>query len=124
MSSNKFIIKMQPGELVPKSSARIFYYMAFWVTVLQAATVGFLWKYIPRVVPLFFTQPWGEARLAPKLFIFLIPLLSLASIVVNLILGKKSKDESEVLSYALAVASLVMAIMFAIAIAGILQSIV
>lgn len=114
---------MNPSELVPKSSARLFYFAAFWITVLQAVVIAWIWKSLPRVVPLFFTEPWGEARLAPKLLLFLIPLLSTISIVVNLVLGLKAKGESPVLSYALAVASLVVAVMFGVAVAGILQSI-
>lgn len=122
MSTNKFIIKLDTGELVPKTAARLFYYGAFWLTVLQAAAISFLWNYIPRVVPLFFTEPWGEARIAPKVFLFILPALSFLSLALNLILGKASKEVSRLLSYSLAVSTLIVVIMFSISLAGILQS--
>lgn len=123
MTSNKFIIKIDPAELVPKTGARIYYYAAFLIIILQGTVLAWIWKYIPKVVPLFFTEPWGEGRLAPKVYLAILPTLALLSIIVNLILGRKAKDESPLLSYTLAVASLVITIMFVIAMAGILQSI-
>lgn len=122
MSANKFIIKINPAELVPKSGARLYYYAALWIVVIQAAVIAVLWKKIPTVVPLFFTEPWGEARLAPKLYLGILPTLSLLSTIVNLILGRATKGESQLLSYTLAVSSTVVAIMFAISLFGILQS--
>lgn len=114
---------MNPTVLVPKTSARIYYYLAFWTAVAQGITIAVLWRQLPKVVPLFFTQPWGEARLAPKIFLLILPLLAIASITTNLILGKWAKEESELLPYTLAVASLLIVIMLTIALAGILQSI-
>jgi O-antigen/teichoic acid export membrane protein len=122
MSAKKFIIRIDPSDLVPKSSAKLYYYGAFWVAVIQAGVIAGMWKYIPKVVPLFFTEPWGEARLAPKMFLILLPMLTLAAIVTNLIVGRRAREESPLLSYALAVASLLVAVMFAISLWGILQS--
>jgi hypothetical protein len=114
---------MNPTELVPKSSARVYYYLAFWVTVLQAGAIALLWRYLPTVVPLFFTVPWGEARLAPKMYLAVLPTLSLVTIVTNLILGKSAKEVSPVLVYTLAIASLFIVVMFSFAVGGIVQSI-
>lgn len=122
MSVNKFIIKINPADLVPKSGARIYYYAALWITLLQAGAIILLWSKLPRVVPLFFTEPWGEARLAPKLFLTLLPVLSLVSIAVNLIMGKGAKGESQLLSYSLAVSAAAISVMFTISLFGILQS--
>lgn len=123
MPANKFIIKIDPSELVPKSSARVYYYIAFWITLIQAATIALLWKYLPVVVPLFFTEPWGEARLAPKLYLGIIPLLSIGTLVTNLILGKSAKEESPVLVFTLAISTLFVVVMLSLALGGILQSI-
>lgn len=124
MSTRKFIIKLDAGELVPKTAARLFYYGAFWLTVIQAAAITALWSRIPRVVPLFFTEPWGEARLAPKIFLFLLPILSFLSLAVNLILGRGSREVSLLLSYSLAVSTFIIVIMFSISLGGILQSLI
>lgn len=121
--TNRFIISVDPTTLVPKSSARIYYYITFWIIVLQSAVIAFLWRSLPRVVPLFFTEPWGEARLAPRLFIWLIPVLSFLTLVINLTLGRWSKNESAVLSYTLAVSTLVVVTMLSIGLYGIAQSI-
>lgn len=123
MPANKFIIKMDPTELVPKSSARIYYYLAFALTLIQGGVIALLWRNLPSVVPLFFTEPWGEARLASKNLLLILPALSLGSILINLILGKYAKDQSPVLVYTLATASLFIVVMVSISMGGILQSI-
>lgn len=121
--SKKFIIKINAGELVPKSSARVFYLLAIFIIFFQTLTIVWLWNKLPRVVPIFFTQPWGEARLAPKLYLALFPGLSLVIGIINLVLSRGAKDESPLLPYTLAVATMVVTAMLAIGLGGILQSI-
>jgi len=82
-----------------------------------------LWRSLPRVVPLFFTKPWGEARLAEKPLLLLLPSLGFLIVVVNLILGRMSRNMTKLLAYTAAGATLLINLMLAIAIFGIIQSV-
>jgi len=46
-----------------------------------------VWQKLPPVVPLWFSQPWGEERLAYPAWLFVLPFSGLAFYLVNLILA-------------------------------------
>jgi hypothetical protein len=66
----------------------------------------------PLVVPLWFSKPWGEERLAPPTLLWLIPLLSLAFTLVNLMLGSFFGQREKVLSLVLIWSSPVISALF------------
>jgi len=43
------------------------------------------WKFsdLPSAVPLYFSLPWGDSRLAPPLSLFLLPLFSILIVLTN-----------------------------------------
>lgn len=43
---------------------------------------------LPPEVPLFYSRTWGEARLTQKVWLWILPGLSLAFLLINLILAK------------------------------------
>lgn len=46
------------------------------------------WTALPSRVPLFYSRPWGEDQLAPKIFLLLLPGISLIIFLINSGLAK------------------------------------
>lgn len=122
VEENKFRIRIDPQALVPNESVRKYYWWSVLVTMMLAAGIVVLWRYLPQTVPLFFTEPWGEARLAPKIYLFLLPIISLTVTTVNVLVGKAVTSEHKVLVYALATGSLGVSVILLVALYGIAQS--
>ncbi|HRS22933.1 MAG TPA: hypothetical protein P5562_02150, partial [Candidatus Woesebacteria bacterium] len=49
----------------------------------QIIVLFFTFSNLPTQVPLYYTLPWGESRLAPVANLFLFPLLSVLVLVVD-----------------------------------------
>lgn len=124
METKKFIIKIDPSSLIPKNALKKYYLITVGMIGIMILGIVGIWRYLPMSVPLFFTAPWGEARLAPKIFLFLIPLMGLVVVMVNLILAKIAKDVSSILTQILIIGAMVTEIMLTIALAGIVQSVI
>lgn len=92
------------------------------MTLVMVGVMGVGWRYLPGTVPLLFTEPWGEARLVPKAYLFLLPTISLVTAVVNILVGKTIPKENRALSYALGVGTLTVNIILLISLYGIIQS--
>ncbi len=123
-NNQTFSIRETAEVLVPDRLARSSYLVAMLVILLMFGAMGFLSSRLPRVVPLYYSLPWGEARLAPKNVLFYIPAISLLILCLNLALGRIAAKVSPLLPKVLAVTSLVIAGMMTIAIIGIVQSLI
>lgn len=126
MIKNKqtFSIRETVETLVPDKFGRTGYLIAFSLIIVMASLITALLGSLPTVVPLYFTLPWGEARLAPKLMLYLLPIMSLLFIIFNLALGKVSVKLSPLLPKVLAIATTIVTGMIAIALIGIIQSLI
>ena len=119
---HKFDLGKTAEELVPDLTNR---YAYFFSMILSFAVAGVLWglyRRIPMIVPLYFTEPWGEAELAPKMLIFLMPGIPMAVTAGNIILARFFGKTSPTLSRVLSVAAGAVTIMFAAGVYGIIQS--
>lgn len=38
---------------------------------------------LPPVVPLFYSRPWGDAMLAPSYFLWIVPVITVLTVVIN-----------------------------------------
>jgi len=60
----------------------------FWLSLLvilaEIATCFLKKSSLPAAIPLYYSRPWGANQLAPQIFIFLIPAISLAFLLLNL----------------------------------------
>lgn len=119
---NTFSITKTAEELVPDAVSRVGYMVATSLTLIILLGVALTWGKLPAVIPLFFTEPWGEARLAGREWILLLPGLSIATIMVNIMLGKAAQGSSELLPRMLSVASGMVALMLVVSLYGIVQS--
>lgn len=122
METKKFRIAIDPATLVPKAAVRRYYWWSMAIVWVMAVGVGVVWKSLPRVVPLLFTEPWGEARLVPRLYLAGLPLLGLLVTMVNVILSKTVPEENKALGYSLAVGALLINVMLMVSLYGIGQS--
>jgi hypothetical protein len=43
---------------------------------------------LPPQIPFFYSLPWGEKQLAPKVFLFVLPLISFMFLILNLSIQK------------------------------------
>lgn len=122
MEQQKFRISLDPQSLVPALSVRKYYLLSMGLTILMGALIALLYNKLPRVVPLLMTEPWGEARLAPKIYLTLLPLLSLGVAGVNLLVSRAVESQLKALVTSLAVGTMVVSIMLFVAFYGIVQS--
>jgi hypothetical protein len=126
MTQNKqtFSIRETAETLVPDKMARTGYSIALGMILVMAVAITGLISRLPSVVPLYFTLPWGEARLAAKVMLYLLPLLSLVFLVINLAVSRLVKHLSTLLPRVLAVATAVVTAMMMISLLGIIQSLI
>lgn len=126
MTKNKqtFNIRETAEILIPDKLSRTSYFGGLILSLLMLSLISGLLVRLPQVVPLYFTLPWGEARLAPRLMLYLLPSISIVVMMVNLALGRLSAKLSPLLPRVLSVASLVISAMMSISLVGIIQSLV
>lgn len=121
-SANTFSITKTAEELVPDTVSRTGYVVAVFLTIILALLVLLVWGKLPQTVPVFFSEPWGEARLGAKQWLLLLPGLSLIVITANVILGKLGGGSSPILPRMLGVTSAVVALTLLLSLLGIVQS--
>lgn len=119
-----FNIQATAETLVPDRFGRMSYLIGLGIVAGMVAVVVVLISRLPPVVPLFFTLPWGEARLAARVMLYLLPALALGIIIINMSLGRMAARLSPLLLRVLAVCALVVTIMLGLALVGIIQSII
>ena len=119
-----FNIRETAETLVPDKLGRTSYLLVTLMILLMSIGIGTIWTRIPPTIPLFFTLPWGEARLAARVMIWLLPGISLLFMILNLSLGKLAGKLSPLLPRVLAVSTAVIVSMMFIAGIGIVQSLV
>ncbi len=117
-----FSITKTAEAIVPDSVSRSGYTASLAITLVLTIMMIVFWGKLPSLVPLFFTEPWGEARLSAKEWIVLLPTLSFLTITINVIVGKVASNTSPLLPRMLALASAVVAVSLLISYLGIVQS--
>lgn len=94
--------------LLPDTFARKSFVWAFFITIGLTILVGIALGFMPNVVPLFYSLPWGESRLTQKYFLFLLPAISGVFILVNLIIARVIRREHILMVKALALSTLLV----------------
>ncbi len=118
----RFDLGKTAEELIPDFTNRFAYLLAIFVTSLAAGLLWWLLPRLPHIVPLYFTEPWGEAELAPKPLLFLLPGLSLTVTAVNIAVSRLFAGVSPIVPRILSIAAAILSFMFLFALAGIVQS--
>lgn len=81
------------------------------ILVAQTAILVFKFNQLPPQVPLFYSLPWGVARLAPTPQLFIIPIYCLAVMVLNNFIAASVLAKSHLLSWLLIIFSLVISLL-------------
>lgn len=84
--------------------------------ILQVVYILIKFKDLPNQVPLFYSLPWGEKRLAQPQILFLAPLLSTIFCLINFYFTKKLVNNERLLSNICSLVSLVIVLLFSIAV--------
>lgn len=126
MTHNKqtFSIRETAEILVPDTLARSGYAIGLVLSLVMVAIISGILSRLPIVVPLYFTLPWGEARLASKFMLYILPGLSLGFMMLNLVVGRILRHLSPLLPRVLAVSTGVVDTMMLMALLGIIQSLI
>jgi len=77
------------GKLKNKTLGR--FMLSVLISLLQFFYILIRFRYVNSEVPFWFTKLWGDGQLAPKLNLYLIPLISLTITVVGLVLDLLNK---------------------------------
>lgn len=109
-------------ELVPDRLNRNTYLGSSFLSILLLVLPLTVYSKLPEQLPLLWTLPWGEARLAPKVGIFGGGVIAILVVVVNVILSKSWSGGGSLVPRILSSATLVVAIALMIAMWGVLQS--
>lgn len=126
MTKNKqtFSIRETAEILVPDKFGRTSYISALLLIIIMIVAISLLFGKMPPSVPLYFTLPWGETRLAPKIMLYLLPGISMVFLSFNLGLGRLAAKLSPLLPRVLAVSTAIVTSMMVISLLGIVQSLV
>lgn len=119
-----FNIRETAETLVPDKVGRISYLIALSLAALMSLVITLLKHKLPLTVPLYFTFPWGEARLVPQIMLYLLPGTNLLLVIINLVLGRIAGKLSPLLPKVLSVGVAVIATMLTISLLGIIQSLI
>lgn len=63
---------------------------------------------LPPQIPLFYSRPWGEAMLAPGVYLWILPLVATLSVIVNFITGDLVAAQNKFLARVLTIFSLLV----------------
>ncbi len=117
-----FDISRTANELVPEKSNRAGYIIAIVTALLIALLALALARKLPNVVPLWYTEPWGEGRLVPQLYLLLLPVSILLVTTLNIIIAKTLGAGRPLLTRMLAYGAAVFAGLIFLAFVGVIQS--
>jgi len=69
--------------------------------LVQVAIIIFFFPQLPPQVPLFFSQPWGEAQLVQPIMLIILPVFSLVFLLTNSLLATMFIEQEIFLAQAL-----------------------
>lgn len=70
------------------------YYVVAWAfSLLSIVGILLVHSYLPPLIPLFYGKPVGIEELAPRDFLFIVPIMSVIISVINLMISKSAKND-------------------------------
>ena len=104
--------------MLAKILLKEYVYAAVGLTIATALAVVLSRNYLPPTLPILYGRPTGESQLVPNLGLLIVPSVSILIIIINSVISVFSKDIF--LKKVLAVSSLLVAILTAIAVAKVI----
>lgn len=85
-------------KLIPQDqAARDSLLAALFLNAFLLVFVLMILPKLPPVIPLFYSRPWGEDQLVPKLLLLTVPLASFAIFLANFFITKSFSGEKSLL---------------------------
>jgi hypothetical protein len=86
--------------------------LRFTIVLFVAQIVLIIWFYkeLPPEIPLFFSRPWGSAWLTTTSSIFILPLLSLTTLLINYFLALFYHQKKLILSQLLVIFAFIVSL--------------
>src|SRR3972149_1522496 len=72
---------------------RLGYHTLVWTLIIQTLVIAWAWTKLPSVIPLWFSLPWGEERLAKPFFLLILPIGSLLWFLINNVVAATLSSE-------------------------------
>lgn len=91
----------------------------FWVA--QIGLIAFFWRFLPPQVPLFFSRPWGEEQLVPRLGLLLFPSACLLVFLLNSTIAGLAPKEERLISQTLIIATAIFSLLCFISLGQIIR---
>ena len=89
-----------------KVNGQIFRWNLFFIFA-QLVILFLKFNNLPPQIPLYYSQPWGEAQIVPVSYIFILPMLSVVILLLNNVLAVFLLKSIQLLSRLLVITSLV-----------------
>lgn len=77
--------------------------LVFWLG--QVLLIFSFWRFLPTKLALFYSRPWGEEQLTTPMGLLIVPFLSLAILIINLLLASLAKEENNLAKKVLIITS-------------------
>lgn len=72
---------------------KLFIKLSIFFIACSIIIISLKYKSLPPVVPIFYSLPWGEQQLFYKFILFIFPVMSGLTLLVNIILARISAQE-------------------------------
>lgn len=92
--------------------------------IIQIIFIIWFYNQLPPEIPLYFSRPWGEAWLTPTSSIFILPLFTLITLLINYFLALFYHQKKPLLSQLLVVFALIISLFSAISLIKIISLII
>src|SRR3989344_6006878 len=79
-------------------------------TLLQSLLILTAFAKLPPEIPLFYSKTWGAQMLAPKLYLWILPVITLSVYLLNMLISRFLLFKDEFLKRALFMTSAIVAI--------------
>lgn len=117
-----FNISQAATELVPNKVNRNMYLTTLALAILLLGVAAFFYPKLPDKIPVLLTAPWGEGRLASRIFVYGGGVLVLAVTLLNITLGKLWGGGGNLIPRILSITAVVFGLAMCVAAWGMLQS--
>ena len=78
-------------------------------TLLQSLLILTSFSKLPPEIPLFYSKTWGAQMLAPKLYIWILPVITIVIYLLNMLISRLLLFKDEFLKRALFITSAIVA---------------
>lgn len=117
-----FNISQAATELVPNKVNRNMYLTTLALALLLLGVSILVYPKLPDKIPVLLTAPWGEGRLASRIFVYGGGVLVLAVTLLNITLGKLWGGGGSLIPRILSITAVVFGLAMCVATWGVLQS--